>query len=102
MKLTVLPRTGLQGVLDELSYYYSARPFKSPAWQLKKDSKPRAKNTKQILTAERERAPRRLLDSGEKGEQFGCACRRSCRPSSGPPHRLWRFRPAGAPCRPPS
>lgn len=61
-----------QSILDELSYYYKPRPFKNPAWQLKKDAKPRPRNTKQILTAERERAPRRILENGEKGEQFGC------------------------------
>lgn len=59
-------------MLDELSYWYTPRPFKSAAWQAKKDSKPRAKNSKQIMTAERERAPRRVLENGERGEQFGC------------------------------
>jgi hypothetical protein len=69
-----LTSTAAQGILDELSYFYVPRPFKSPTWQAKKDSKPRAKNSKQIMTAERERAPRRLLENGERGEQFGCTC----------------------------
>lgn len=59
-------------MVDTLSYFYAPRPFKNPAWQLKKDAKPRARNLKQILAAERERIPRRILPSGEIGDVLGC------------------------------
>ncbi|CED85635.1 Uncharacterized conserved protein [Phaffia rhodozyma] len=61
----------IASVVDSLSFFYTPRPFKNPDWQKKKDAKPRARNLKQMMVAERERMPRHILPSGEKGEVLG-------------------------------
>lgn len=63
-----------QAAVDRASFFLSPRPFKSLAWQRKKDARgsSKPKNAKQILQAERDRMPRQILPSGEQGEALGC------------------------------
>jgi hypothetical protein len=62
-----------QNLIENASFADNPRPFKSRAFQKKKDARNvRAKNIKQLLQIERDRAPRRILSNGEKGGMLGC------------------------------
>jgi len=59
-------------MVERASFFHHPRPFKDPHWQRKKDAKGKPRNLKQVLQAERDRCPRRILESGEFGEALGC------------------------------
>lgn len=61
-----------QAMVEKASFFHHPRPFKDPHWQRKKDAKGKPRNLKQVLQAERDRCPRRILESGELGEALGC------------------------------
>ncbi|KAL7412295.1 hypothetical protein BDY24DRAFT_353035 [Mrakia frigida] len=58
-------------MVEKASFFHHPRPFKDPHWQRKKDAKGKPRNLKQVLQAERDRCPRRILESGELGEALG-------------------------------